>query len=153
MTIRIIFSPFSAHPRSSIPPFDPSLPMRDPYNPTQEEIRAWAASPEVLEPVEDWALMISDEPYEQLYLELAADEDCPTRRYFLALLYLVVGDAVRSQFRGRSRDAVLDLLERGRAYPHPEIDAWRQRSAELLRHPETFEYYAWCDGGLAGEGA
>lgn len=126
--------------------------MRGAHDPTPEQIRAWAATPAAVEPVQDWHLVISWLPYEQLYLELAADDGCPNRRYFLALLYLMVGDAVRTQFRARPEHAVLYLLECGRAFSHPDLDAWLRRSRQLLRRPETFDYDAWCAGGLAADG-
>jgi hypothetical protein len=123
--------------------------MRSAYNPTPEQLREWAASPDAEEPVQDWDLWLSHLPHEILYLELAADWNCPARQYFLELLYLIVGDAVRTGFRERSEGEVLDLLERSRAFKHPDLGAWRHRSRALLRNPETFDYAAWCAGGLA----
>jgi hypothetical protein len=125
--------------------------MRNPYNPTPEQIRAWAQTPDATEPIQDWDLLLLHEPHEALYLELAADWGCPARGYFLALLYRLVGDAVRTGFRTRSKAAVLDLLERSRAFRHPTLGQWRQRSRELLGNLDSFDFDAWCGGGLAAD--
>lgn len=123
--------------------------MRNPYNPTPEEIRAWAYDADAMEPVQDFDLMVADEPNDALCLELAADPACPKRRWFLSVLYLVVGDAVRSGFKVRSREAVEALLERGGSLHHPDVEAWRRHSRALLDDPRSFDYDAWCAGGLA----
>lgn len=123
--------------------------MRGAHNPTPEQIREWAASPDAVEPVQDWDLSLSHLPHESLYLELAADWSCPMRQYFLELLYRMVGDALRSGYRVRSEGAVLDLLARSEAYGHRDLYLWRERSRALLRYPETFDFSEWCAGGLA----
>lgn len=73
--------------------------MKDPYNPVENEIRAWAKNPEAVEPVQDWDLMLCNVDRLDLYLELASTDNCPQADYFLAALYLIVGDAVRTEFR------------------------------------------------------
>jgi hypothetical protein len=123
--------------------------MRDPHNPTDYELRAWAAEPGAVEPVQDWDVMIAGLPHPALYVEMAGDYGCPNRAYFLRVLYLLVGDAVRTEFRVRSRDEVLTLLERSRRVRHPAVQAWRHRARALLDDPSTFDYDAWCAGGLA----
>lgn len=116
--------------------------MRDPNNPTAEEIREWAWSG-APEPVEDWDLIVAYQPNEPMYLELAADDGCPARGFFLRLLYLLVRDAVRTDFRSRSRAEILDLLEHSRPFEHPDLDYWRERTRELLRKPDTFAHRVW----------
>ena len=68
--------------------------VHDPWNPMPDEVREWAYDAEALAPCEDWDLALSWAQHERAYLELASDEACPKRRYFLAVLYLMVGDAV-----------------------------------------------------------
>lgn len=68
----------------------------------------------------------------------------------LGVLYLIVGDAVRSDFRTRPRPIVEALIDRGDDYKHPEIRRWQQRSRELLLDPTLFDYMLWCGGGHAG---
>jgi hypothetical protein len=123
--------------------------MRDLWNPSPDNVRAWARDPESMEPVQDWDLVLATARHDKAYLELASDPDCPTRVYFLQILYLIVGDAVRTGFRTADRSDIEALLTRGAAYSHPDIGRWRQRSTDLLAHPEAFSYDEWCAGGLA----
>lgn len=125
--------------------------VHDPSNPAPDEVRAWAYDADAPEPCYDWDLMLCWVQHEPAYLELASDESCPKRRYFLAVLYLMVGDAVRTKFRSRPRPIVEGLIARGDAYSHPDIRLWQKRSSELLEVPERFDYEQWCGGGLARE--
>lgn len=127
--------------------------MPDPYNPSAGFIRAWAADPGAMQPVEDWDLMLEGLPCEDLYLGLAADAACPNRAFFLAVLYLKVGNAVRTDFRTAPEPAIRALLGVRLPREHPSLGVWRQRSRHLLAHPETFEYDLWCAGGLARQDA
>jgi hypothetical protein len=123
--------------------------MDNPWNPSAEEVRAWARDPEAVEPVEDWQLALSDARHDALYLELAADDSCAAQRYLLGVLYLIVGDAVRTDFRSAARDDVEALLVRANAYQHPEVRVWQRRSRDLLAGRLAFDYDSWCAGGLA----
>jgi len=123
--------------------------MIDPWNPTPQEIRSWAYDPDADEPCQDWDLALSWLQDESVYLSLATDDACPKRRFFLSLLYLMVGDAVRTDFRACPKPIVTGLIEQGSEYSHPDIIAWQRRSRELLANPATFQYDAWCGGQLA----
>ncbi len=119
-------------------------------HPTAGELRVWAYESGVFAPVEDWDLIISWLPYERLFLAFAADDRCPNAGFFLSLLYLIVGDAVRSGFTYKSKDDVMGLLNLAdREFPKGVIFLWVQRSRNLLEHPETLRYEDWCAGGLA----
>lgn len=87
--------------------------MIDPWNPTSSEIRSWAYDPEADDPCQDWALALSWLQDESVYLSLAADDRCPKRRFFLSLLYLMVGDAVRTDFRACPKPIVVAWLTMG----------------------------------------
>ena len=69
-------------------------PFVDPWNPSPGEIRAWAYDAESLEPCQDFKLALSWSWHEKALLECASDDRCPKRRYFLDVLYLIVGNAV-----------------------------------------------------------
>ena len=71
-------------------------PMRNPWEPTDDEIAAWAYRPDAVEPVQDWDLSVASIDRAPLLIRLAADPACPTRDYFLRVLYLLVGDRVRA---------------------------------------------------------
>ena len=60
--------------------------MRHRCNPTVEALKVWAYDAEAEVPEQDWDLIISTIPCDNLYLELASDKDCPKADYFLALI-------------------------------------------------------------------
>jgi len=117
-----------------------------------DEVREWAYDSDALEPCQDWDLALCWVQHERAYLELASAEACPKRRYFLGVLSLMVGDAVRSGFRNRPRPIIEGLIDRGNEYRHGDIKRWQARCRELLKHTELFDYDEWCGGGLAREG-
>jgi len=122
--------------------------MRDPWNPQQAEIREWAYSEDQLEPDQDWDLVLANLDELDLYLEIAADDACPNWGYFLRVLYLVVGDAVRTEFQTESREDLEALLEATRAFAKRRFDLLRERAEDLIARPETFDYDNWCLGGF-----
>lgn len=62
--------------------------MKDPINPTVDEVREWAYAPESTDPLgQDWDLVLSNElSLSIVLLELAADQACPHQGYFLNCL-------------------------------------------------------------------
>jgi hypothetical protein len=121
--------------------------MNDPWNPSWEEILAWANSFDP-DPCQDWELAcVWKEGYFADYVRLAASKECPRRRFFLHLLYLATGDRVR---RGHPRWQVESLIAKGDGIRHPDIRRWQERSLALLAAPETFEYFDWGGGGWSG---
>ena len=99
-------------------------------------------------PVEDFDLMVADHERVPLLLGLSTS---PQREFFISCLYLVVGDAVRSNFNTTELPDLELALEHGDevAPSDPAIARWLSDSRRLLAHPDTFDYDAWCDGGLA----
>lgn len=121
--------------------------MNDRCNPTWDEIREWAFDADSFEPQQDWDLALaSDSRYIDGFIELATDPACPNRGYFLHLLYLMVGNEVR---RHAPRAEAETIIERGDANDSAAIKTWQARSRALLAAPQTFDYNAWCLGGLA----
>ena len=125
--------------------------MRDPYNPMRDDVRDWAFSDGALEPVQDWDLMLANLREFDLYAELAADDSCPNREYFLRVLYLIVGDAVRTNFRTESAESINEILEITVRFPNYCFHLLRQRALALLSAPSTFEYDDWCAGRLVDQ--
>jgi len=128
--------------------------MEDPWNATEEDLRAWAYSPGALYPIEDWDLAVTADSNAELLLEFASDPACPSREFFLRCLYLLVGDAVRSRFIAHARGAVENLLAQVGEKSLPTVIQWAVRSRSLLdAPPSAVDYATWCDGGLVrGEG-
>jgi hypothetical protein len=123
--------------------------MHDPWNPSPDEIRDWAYTPDAEDPCEDWDLALSWSGHEKALLDCATDEACPNRLRMLRVLYFIVGNAVRSDFSSKPRPIVEGLVARADECSHPSVRLWQRRSYELLRDPSRFEYDAWCSGGFA----
>jgi hypothetical protein len=83
---------------------------------------------------------------------LAAADDCPKQDYFLQLLYLMVGDAVRTGYNTWPRENLEKIIRASSeiASRNHKLYLWVKRSEELISHPEMFDYNDWCAGGLAG---
>ncbi len=125
--------------------------MNDPFNPTADELVEWAYDPDAVEPVQEWAVTITDLDRADLFLRLAADPACPNRIFFLKCLYLLTGDAVRFEGGEAARRILSPHLERARQLEDPRLARWAQRSLELIADPRRFDWTAWCEGGLAAE--
>jgi hypothetical protein len=117
--------------------------FQDPWNPTQDEVRAWAYDAETFEPDQDWELSMSLDIHESVLLECAGDPNCPKQSFMLRVLYLNVGDAVRTGFKSTPREIVEGVLARADACPEPLIQLWLERSRELIAHPKQFKAAWW----------
>lgn len=120
-------------------------------DPSPEKLRRWAYREDAGEPVVDFDLRVAKRSNAALMLELSNDDACPQRAFFLGCLYLLVGDAVRTQFRAHPRAFIDDLLaQASRLEPRCyAVAVWCERSEALLAAPESFDYELWCDGGHA----
>jgi hypothetical protein len=128
--------------------------FHDPWNPTHDEVMAWAFDADAAEPSQEFELALSwARQHERTYLELAGDDGCPKRRYFLSLIYFMIGNAVRQEFKGVARPLVEGLIQLGDAVDHPDIRTWQARARGLLADPDEYSFDAWCAGGLAGVAA
>jgi hypothetical protein len=122
----------------------------DEANPTPDEIRRWAAIRDAQYPCEDWDIIIAcEQAHDQLFFDLANDSAGPNRLVFLHILYLIVGDALRTQWRTRTPDHLAAILARGNGSSTPDIRLWVARAAALIANPCTFRYEDWCGGSLA----
>lgn len=126
----------------------PKVRFADAANPSPEEIRAWAACNDP-EPMEDWDLVLADLRYAAVLVDLVADERCPSRRYLLTALYALVGNAVRDGFATAPRPGLEALLATAGQTGNAWLQAWADRSAQLIANPAEFDYALWCAGGLA----
>jgi hypothetical protein len=123
--------------------------VKDPWNVTVEELRVWAADADAPWPDQDWNLAVARDDLSPEVLRLAADPACPNRTFFRGVLYLFVGDAVRTKWRAFDRTMIAALLDEGDRCVDASIQRWVARSRELIEHPDRFEYEDWCAGGLA----
>jgi hypothetical protein len=123
--------------------------FKDPWNPSSSEVRAWAYTAGVEQPCEDWDLALAWARHERDYLAFAQDPVCPQRDFFLHLLYFIVGDAVRKDFRTVAEPVVRGFVDRAADSASVRLQLWRRRALGLLARPQEFDYAAWCGGGLA----
>jgi hypothetical protein len=124
----------------------------DIVNPTEAELREWAADPEADYPEEmsqDWDLIVADWSRADLIAELAGDAACPTRGFFLAVLYLMAGDCVRTGAGNVNIPDLRTLLARLETTPSESLRLFRTRALALLTDPSKFNYSLWCGGGYA----
>jgi hypothetical protein len=122
----------------------------DLVNPTPEELRRWALSRD-LEPMQDWDLILADEANGDVLIDLVEQGMRPTT--FLRSLYVLAGDGVRTAFHSCTCQSLQRLAERASGSEHAWVRTWGRRTEALIAHPETFDYGAWCDGGLAANPA
>lgn len=121
----------------------------DVANPTADEIRRWARSRSP-QPMQDWGLIISiSDAHDLLLIELSTTAVGPKARFFLGMLYLIVGDAVRTQWKTRSKDSMLSLIGLGATSSHLPVKRWAERAHALVENPGVFQYGLWCGGGYA----
>ena len=126
----------------------------DAVNPTDEEIERWAYIPDANYPPEmsqDWDLCVTEPGRADLLERLASDPSCPNRKFFLSCLYLLVGDAVRSNGATWRLDEALDWLSRVRSAAPEDIALFLQRAMKVIVSPEEFDYKKWCWSGYAYE--
>jgi hypothetical protein len=124
----------------------------DYLNPTNEEIHAWAYTPDVYAPDLDWDIIISTIKEDRLYLTLANDPKCPTSLFFLSLLYLIVGNAVRTNYFSRTRKEIEDLIGAAGHTDNPKLKRLVERARVLISNPASFDYHSWAGGGFAHDG-
>lgn len=113
--------------------------MNDPYDPSDDDLRAWAQG-DGMWPVEDFDLIVAAiHDRVSLLLELSTS---PQREFFVGCLYLVVGDAVRSNFNTTALPDLEFALDHSTeaALSDPAIARWLSDSRRLLAHPDTFNY-------------
>lgn len=123
--------------------------FKESCQPTDEELQQWAAIEGGYWPEQDFDIMVTTSDRIGLFVELVEDKTCRQRHFFLSCLYLLVGDAVRSNYNTSSRGVVDDLIERCRHSQSSPLKSLAERTSRLIEQPETFDYISWCSGGYA----
>jgi hypothetical protein len=123
--------------------------MRSPSDPSTDDLRTWAFTEGASEPIQDWELLITNLSRAPLFIQFASDPKCPNSLFFLRCLYLLVGDAVRTDGRTSNLQDVLTFVNSNAYNWDPDIQAWVCRSLALLKEPSRFRYDDWRGGRLA----
>jgi len=118
--------------------------FRDPVDPTPDEVHHWAYMARAFAPSQDFELIIIHNPaLDPLVFGCAADTACPKQRFFLGCLYVLVGDAVRSQWKTFPRHRIERLIQQGLHSNHPDVECWATRAQALLNDPTGYTYAEW----------
>jgi hypothetical protein len=118
----------------------------NPHNPTESELRAWAADGEAAEPAQDWELILAwhmDPSRLRALVDLAADPSLPHARFCLLALYQWVAYAAeRPDFDGwrRQYDRWLD---EARGVREPAVKRWRHAARLVVQGVEAFDRDRW----------
>ncbi|UZE97184.1 hypothetical protein [Alkalimarinus alittae] len=123
--------------------------MKDPWNPINEELREWAYDADSLWPTQDFDLAVGELYLSDIIIELASDNSCPKQRFFLKCAYLIVGDAVRTDYHTETREDVSNFLKQASKTGNVYLLKFVEHAKELMSNPSKFDYDQWCDGGLA----
>lgn len=121
--------------------------FKDAWNPTQEEIKAWAYDAEAYAPEQDFELAVAETQNIPMICGFVNDESCPKRKFFLSSLYVYTGDIVRSKNEKAIHDLtqLLNTQAQTAGNTQPLAD-WLSRSAHLIRQPESYTYEFWGMG-------
>lgn len=120
--------------------------FRNPNNPTELELREWAAEAGAVPPVQDWELVLSwgvDAGRLRLFAELAADPTLPNGPFFLLALYQWVSYAARQKDTGSWRQQYDRWLDRAGIVRAPAVKRWRHRARLIFQGIERFDSEAW----------
>lgn len=116
--------------------------FEDAWNPSPEEIRAWAYSREKI-PAQDWELAVNCFENIPMLCTFIDDVKCKRTSFFLSCLYVFTGDIVRS---GKTEDMLrLSVLvdQVAKKAQSEQLINWLERSRHLIRHPDEYHYDYW----------
>ncbi|MFF0825406.1 hypothetical protein ACFYU8_08790 [Brevibacillus sp. NPDC003359] len=124
--------------------------MKEPLNASLNEIQEWAYDKASLIPTQDWDLAITDLESAPLLLKLSIDPKVlvEKRLFFLACLYLLVGETIFTGGTEHNSEGVRLFVEDSSSISDQAIQKWVSRSRELFNNPDLFEYNRWCNGEL-----
>ena len=118
------------------------------FNPTEAELRAWAAEPGADELTGDWDLVLAwnMEPERlRLLVELAADTTLPNAPLFLRALYTWVWYVGRQQDFDSWRPYYDRWLDVAKGVRDPAVKRWRHRTRRIFQGIESFDKESWWD--------
>ena len=115
----------------------------DLWNPSEEVIRHWAADADSFGP-QDWDLEIVTMGYEDLFIELVEDVNCPKADFFLHCLYLWVYQTLLSSGPTEEFER---LIRRGEVSVESALRIWARRSRNLVVNREREQRHLWWQFG------
>lgn len=125
--------------------------LQDPWNPQSEEIRAWAFEPDSIWPDQDFDLSVAELHFADLIIELSCDARCPKKDFFLSCAYIIVGNAVMTEYETRSKTEVEQFLQQLKATNNERLLTLYKLAKELVATPSSFDYDFWCGEGCLAQ--
>lgn len=116
--------------------------FKDPWNPTQDEIKAWAYS-DMYAPDQDFELAVNTIGNIPMICGFINDPTCNKHKFFLSSLYVCTGDIVRVPQENQKAEfeRLLEQLSNG---DHSLlVQEWITRSLHLVQNPDTYSYEYW----------
>jgi hypothetical protein len=126
-----------------------SLPtVKDPANPTVDEIEQWARTAGALYPMEDWDLMIAgDDDKGPLLVSLADDPTCVNRDAVLNFLYVYAGQVLREGKQPLRASVLREVVRLAASAAAAEVRLWADRAAIALDGGAAHDYSFWFEQG------
>ena len=112
------------------------------WNPTPEEIKAWAYSDEMI-PEQDWELAVNSFGNIPMICSFIDDENCNHISFFLSSLYVYTGDIVRSGDIQEIEMLKMLLDKVAISAKSEKLTDWIKRSKYLIHQPNTYDYTYW----------
>jgi hypothetical protein len=115
-------------------------------DPTEAELRAWAAEAGAVHPTGDWELVLAwgMEPGRlRLFVDLAADATLPNAPFFLMALYAWVSYAARRTDFDSWRLQYDRWLDVAKGVRDPAVKRWRYRARRIFQGVDPFDYHSW----------
>jgi hypothetical protein len=123
---------YSVVPWSEKTPSSPNeLVVLNAFDPTFDQVREWAYSPNMRLTAQDEEAIVSHINYIPLLIELAADPQCPKRTYLLAI---VDGYVVGIQRNGYDRQLLKQCQLQAAQTTAPDLQTWAQDLAYLAEY-------------------
>jgi hypothetical protein len=117
-------------------------------NPSASEIRDWAYSATDW-PHDEWDLFLSWTKEVDLFIELATDHKCPNQKFFLHMLFYIVGTTFSEPPNSDKIDRIKSYSDKGAGINHGYIRTWRKH-IDLLNNRVKYDYKNWRGGIFAG---
>jgi len=127
----------------------------NPHNPTEPELRAWAADADADEPSQDWKLILAwnmDAGRLRTLVSLAADTALPQARFCLLALHEWIAYAARQADFVARRQQYDRWLDEARGVRDPRVRRWRHRARLIVQGIEQFDDKQWWSAFTADVG-
>lgn len=119
-------------------------------DPSDTQLREWAYNPDKFESnSQDVELLVARLDRSAIILELAADDNCANRLFFLRCAYLIVGNAYRSRVSESKKLELLAFVRKAEKTNNRCLLVFAQEAKALIEDSSSFTYQLWCEGELA----